>query len=60
MMLFDDGFTSGTEFLELVKNELESFSMPSIHLILVDNFYFPQSYILQNIYENLLKVYSDI
>ena len=58
MMLFDDGFTAGQTFLNEAKSVLESDVPGTMHLLLLNNVYMPQSYVLQNIYENLVEVYG--
>lgn len=64
LMLFDDGFTSGQKFLEEVKKNLTignvSFGDKTLHLLYLNNLYYPQSYILQNIYEHLSLIYNQL
>ena len=61
MMLFDDGFTAGKQYLEDIKKELNIEHAPTaLHLLLLNNIYIPQSYLLQNVYENLLDIYMDL
>lgn len=59
MMLFDDGFANGENFLQSIKEQFSN-SPSALHLLRLDSLYFPQSYILRNICENLRVVYNDI
>lgn len=61
MMLFDDGFANAEKFLEYMKKTLFMHDAPKVvHLLHLNTTYIPQSFILFNIYDNLLEVYSDI
>lgn len=61
MMLFDDGFANAEKFLEYMKKTLFMNDAPKVvHLLHLNTTYIPQSFILFNIYDNLLEVYSDI
>lgn len=61
MMLFDDGFANAEKFLEYMKKTLFMNDAPKVvHLLHLNSTYIPQSFILFNIYDNLLEVYSDI
>lgn len=61
MMLFDDGFANGEKFLEQMKQLFFNISGPKqAHLLLLDQKYYPFSFVLQQILNNLLQVYDDI
>lgn len=63
MMLFDDGFANCKGFLDKMADELKVSSTkltPSLHLLYLNGVYYPQSYILTNVINNLNIVYSDI
>lgn len=61
MMLFDDGFANGEKFLEQMKQLFFNISGPKqVHLLLLNQKYYPFSFILQQILNNLLQVYEDI
>lgn len=61
MMLFDDGFANGEKFLEQMKQLFFNVSGPKqVHLLLLNQKYYPFSFILQQILNNLLQVYEDI
>ena len=61
MMLFDDGFTAGKTFLDQVSKQFGQSAIPgTMHLLVLNNIYIPQSYLLMNIYENLVAVYADL
>lgn len=61
MMLFDDGFANGEKFLEQMKQLFFNISGPKqAHLLLLNQKYYPFSFILQQILNNLLQMYNDI
>lgn len=61
MMLFDDGFANGEKFLEQMKQLFFNMTGPKqAHLLLLNQKYYPFSFILQQILNNLLQVYDDI
>ena len=59
MIMFDDGFTAASSFLAQTKKEF-GFTMASLHLYRLSGKFIPASYVYFSIYNNLLKVYTDL
>lgn len=60
MVLFDDGFANGKRFLQQLSNELRAVAPGALHLIFVNDMYYPQSFILTEICNNLEQLESEI
>lgn len=60
MMMFDDGFTASTHFLEKMKADLGVSIGGQLHLFRVQTKYIPASYVYMHIYNNLMVVINDI
>jgi len=60
MVLFDDGFANAKNFLESLSENVRAAAPGALHLIFVNDLYFPQSYILTEICNNLELVAKDI
>lgn len=60
MILFDEGFTASTKFLDDIKKEF-AFAPSTVHLFNLQGGHFvPASFAYNSIYNNLLQVYTDI
>lgn len=59
LMLFDDGFTASTQFLNNMINNF-GFMPNTLHLFFLQTRYVPASYIYTQIYTNLLQAYNEI
>lgn len=60
MLMFDEGFANTKPFLDKIKENFGNATPTTVHLYLLNGAYIPASYILQNIYENLSEIVSDI
>lgn len=60
MVLFDDGFANGQKFLDTMMQNLRAVAPGALHLLLVNDLYIPQSFILTEICNNLEQLASAI
>lgn len=63
LILFDEGFANVKKILDDAKNmfNIQGLQGPSqVHLLQLNNTFYPFSFVLQQIYNNLLSVYSEI
>lgn len=63
LILFDEGFANSEKILKDAEKifNIDGLHGPSqIHLLQLNNIYYPFSFVLQQIYNNLLSVYSEI
>ena len=60
MLMFDEGFANTEPFLQKMQEIFSNAAPKTVHLYHLNTAYIPASYILQNIYENLIKVVKNI
>lgn len=60
MMLFDDGFANADKFLNSLTEKLRNNAPGSLHLLYLNDFYIPQSFVLEEICNNLMNLNSAI
>lgn len=60
MVLFDDGFANGKQFLDSLDANLRAVAPGALHLLFVNDMYIPQSFILTEICNNLEGLASEI
>lgn len=60
MVLFDDGFANGKQFLDSLEANLREVTPGALHLLFVNDMYIPQSFILTEICNNLENLASEI
>lgn len=59
LMMFDEGFTASTKYLEKMKQEIGINSLPTnLNLYFLNGIYIPASYVIYNIYNNLSLFYG--
>ena len=60
MMMFDEGFSTLPTLHEWIENLFGGFAPKQVHLYQFNTLYIPASYVLQNICNNLKKIYNDL